>query len=154
MTPSAHQRTKGKSSSGGGAGGRGKPVDVTGTIDESEDDYQCGICAQYDPPEMDETSGGSVSVGWVGCDCDRWFHKQCTKLSRFTDRFSCRSVKMKCLRKNAAAASHKKRKRDMYPGASTQVLNQVVPPTLVDPLAGEGGDLAQTDPFDYNLILN
>ena len=27
----------------------------------------------------------------------RWFHKPCTKLMKFTEKFSCRSVKMKCL---------------------------------------------------------
>ena len=110
---------------------------------ESEEDYQCGICGQYDPPDLADRSSSSscssgVSVGWVGCDCDRWFHKQCTKLSRFTDRFSCRSVKMKCVKKikkssSSASSSAKKNggRKEATAAAATsrpQVLNQVVPP--------------------------
>ena len=27
----------------------------------------------------------------------RWFHKSCTKLMKFTEKFSCKSVRMRCL---------------------------------------------------------
>ncbi len=97
-----------KSKSGGSSRRLGKPVDVTGVIDEDADNTLCGICNAYDPPELEDgAAGGSVNVGWVGCDCDRWFHKQCTKMTRFTDRFSCRSVKMRC-NKGAKAKNSKK----------------------------------------------
>jgi len=56
-----------------------------------EEQVMCGICGSWDPP-----SNSSITTQWVGCDCDRWFHKCCTKLKRVTDKFSCRSVKMKC----------------------------------------------------------
>ena len=67
--------------------------------EEEAEEYSCGLCGEYDPPLQGSKEEGTVyTTEWVGCDCDRWFHKQCTKLSRFTDRFSCRSVKMKCIK--------------------------------------------------------
>ena len=73
---------------------------------EDEDDIVCGICLEYDPPlpSIDDLHSinnkkkklTSYTTDWVGCDCGIWYHKQCTKLSRFTASFSCRSVKKKC----------------------------------------------------------
>ena len=55
----------------------------------------CGICDQMDPPAevVDKTD---QTIEWVGCDCLRWFHKPCTKLTKFTEKFSCKSVRMRC----------------------------------------------------------
>ena len=46
---------------------------------------------------------------WVGCDCDRWYHKFCALklVKRINAKFSCRSVKMRCI----GQAPPKQRKR-------------------------------------------
>merc|ERR1712179_209730 len=65
---------------------------------DSDEEVLCGICNHYDPPLSPENATGQTyTTEWVGCDCDRWFHKPCTKMKRFSDKFSCKSVKMKCL---------------------------------------------------------
>lgn len=65
---------------------------------DTDEEVLCGICNHYDPPLSPENATGlTYTTEWVGCDCDRWFHKPCTKMKRFTDKFSCKSVKMKCL---------------------------------------------------------
>lgn len=86
-TPSAKKR---KSSS--------KIEDVTNKYNEEEDDIVCGICEGYDPPLPAENDGkkATYTTSWVGCDCGRWYHKQCTNRKRFTAAFSCKSVKRKC----------------------------------------------------------
>jgi len=74
--------------------------DVTEQYQDQDTDEEvlCGICSHWDPPVNPENiSGVTYTTEWVGCDCDRWFHKPCTKMKRFTDKFSCKSVKMKCL---------------------------------------------------------
>ena len=72
--------------------------DFTGKYaEEEEENYTCGICNQFDPPDQ---SSIVREVEWVGCDCERWFHKPCTKMKKFMKSFSCKSVKMKCLPKN------------------------------------------------------
>ena len=82
-------------------------VDVTQEYDESEDDITCGICEGWDPPlpppdTENETNANkkkkdeTYTTSWVGCDCGRWYHKQCTSRKRFTAAFSCKSVKRKC----------------------------------------------------------
>ena len=91
---------------------KGTLVDVTEQYEESEDDITCGICEGWDPPihsepdQQDQENNtkakkkdSTYNVGWVGCDCGRWYHKQCTNLKRFTAAFSCKSVKMKCQKK-------------------------------------------------------
>lgn len=85
-------------------------VDVTAAYDD-RDDIVCGICEQFDPPVSPENSGdkrkrAKYTTEWVGCDCDRWFHRLCTKLSRVSDKFSCRSVKMKCLKPGSAPSAN------------------------------------------------
>ena len=96
---------KGKSNS------KGTMVDVTEAYEESEDDITCGICQAWDPPPLSndgedqenstksKKKNSTYNVGWVGCDCGRWYHKQCTSLKRFSAAFSCKSVKMKCQKK-------------------------------------------------------
>jgi hypothetical protein len=76
-------------------------------IEKESEDIACGLCNEYDPPIVDpEAQGGShYTTEWVGCDCERWFHKQCTKLTRFTTKFSCRSVKMKCQKSGSTTRS-------------------------------------------------
>ena len=86
-------------------------VDVTEAYEESEDDITCGICQAWDPPPLSndgedqenstksKKKNSTYNVGWVGCDCGRWYHKQCTSLKRFSAAFSCKSVKMKCQKK-------------------------------------------------------
>ena len=74
-----------------------KIEDVTGKYSKEEELVTCGICELLDPP-ADPANPHSTAdtTEWVGCDCYRWFHKSCTKLTKFTEKFSCKSVKMKC----------------------------------------------------------
>ena len=78
-----------------------KLEDVTGKYPDEEENYTCGICNQFDPPlQTDEVLKlPRYTTEWVGCDCERWFHKPCTKMKKFMKSFSCKSVKMKCLSK-------------------------------------------------------
>ena len=89
-THKIHSAKKRKSSS--------KIEDVTNKYNEEEDDIVCGICEGYDPPLPSENDGkkATYTTSWVGCDCGRWYHKQCTNRKRFTAAFSCKSVKRKC----------------------------------------------------------
>jgi len=74
-----------------------KIEDVTGRYSQEEELVTCGICELLDPP-ADPNNPLSIeeTTEWVGCDCYRWFHKCCTKLTKITEKFSCKSVKMKC----------------------------------------------------------
>jgi len=74
-----------------------KIEDVTGKYSKEEELVSCGICEMMDPPvDPDNPNSTAETTEWVGCDCYRWFHKSCTKLTKFTEKFSCKSVKMKC----------------------------------------------------------
>lgn len=74
-----------------------KIEDVTGKYSKEEELVSCGICELMDPPvDPDNPKSTAETTEWVGCDCYRWFHKSCTKLTKFTEKFSCKSVKMKC----------------------------------------------------------
>ena len=74
-----------------------KIEDVTGKYSKEEELVSCGICELMDPPvDPDNPNSSAETTEWVGCDCLRWFHKSCTKLTKFTEKFSCKSVKMKC----------------------------------------------------------
>ncbi|CAB4055668.1 unnamed protein product [Lepeophtheirus salmonis] len=73
--------------------------DLTGKFDETDEDVVCGLCLQYDPPLPDDVPRSEIyNTEWVGCDCGVWYHKLCTKLSKFSTRFSCKSVKKKCVK--------------------------------------------------------
>ena len=74
-----------------------KIEDVTGRYSKEEELAKCGICEMMDPPIDPDAGTVTAETEWIGCDCFRWFHKGCTKLAKFTDKFSCKSVKMKCL---------------------------------------------------------
>ena len=79
--------------------------DFTGKYAEDEEEnYTCGICNQFDPPDQSSTT--RYTTEWVGCDCERWFHKPCTKMKKFMKSFSCKSVKMKCLPKLPVSTGH------------------------------------------------
>lgn len=82
-----------------------KLEDFTGKYAEDEEEnYTCGICNQFDPPDQSSTT--RYTTEWVGCDCGRWFHKPCTKMKKFMKSFSCKSVKMKCLPKLPVSTGH------------------------------------------------
>jgi len=75
-----------------------KIEDVTGRYSLEEELVTCGICELLDPPVDPKNPLSAVeTTEWVGCDCYRWFHKCCTKLMKITEKFSCKSVKMKCI---------------------------------------------------------
>ena len=71
-----------------------KIEDVTGKYSKEEELVTCGICELLDPPV--DPGNPQETTEWVGCDCYRWFHKSCTKLTKFTEKFSCKSVRMRC----------------------------------------------------------
>ena len=74
-----------------------KIEDVTGKYSKEEELVTCGICELLDPPvDPGNTQVAGETTEWVGCDCYRWFHKSCTKLTKFTEKFSCKSVRMRC----------------------------------------------------------
>jgi len=104
-------------------------MDVTGRVSEAGE--QCGICQSYDPP-LPPVGTSSYKTDWVGCDCGRWFHKQCTKLARFTERFSCRSVKMKCLKGKATPLKKQQpQKRSIVSNAIPKVASSLASSTFV-----------------------
>lgn len=75
-----------------------KIEDVTGRYSLEEELVTCGICELLDPPvDPNNPHFAEETTEWVGCDCYRWFHKGCTKLMKITEKFSCKSVKMKCI---------------------------------------------------------
>ena len=56
----------------------------------------CAICECFDPP-VDVFDPSHATTDWIGCDCNRWYHKHCTKLKKVDDSFSCKTVKLVCL---------------------------------------------------------
>jgi len=62
--------------------------------------WVCAICHLYDPA-TDEPGGGDDGSGdtteWIGCDCNRWYHKLCTGLAVVDETFCCAQVKLSCL---------------------------------------------------------
>ncbi len=57
--------------------------------------WVCAICKKYDPVLPPDADPSEVSnTEWVGCDCNRWFHLFCTKLSDSElEVFNCSQVK-------------------------------------------------------------
>ena len=79
-----------------------KIEDVTGKYGVEEELVTCAICNLMDPPvDPENPSSTAETTEWVGCDCYRWYHKSCTKLTKFTEKFSCKSVRKKCQEVNA-----------------------------------------------------
>lgn len=97
-----------------------KLVDVSDQYHEEDDDITCGICLGWDPPLPPTDPQGSTekkkketyTTSWVGCDCSKWYHKQCTGLKRFTSNFSCRSVKKKCQKVPSNVNSEKQQQEE------------------------------------------
>ena len=74
-----------------------KIEDVTGKYGKEEELVTCGLCDCLDPPvDPGNPHSSAETTEWVGCDCFRWFHRCCTKLTKITEKFSCKSVRMKC----------------------------------------------------------
>ena len=59
-----------------------------------KDTWVCAICECYDPPEEDSAR---PTTEWIGCDCNRWYHKHCTKLRKIDNSFCCENVNLPCL---------------------------------------------------------
>jgi len=73
----------------GRGGGKGRHQDM--------DNVVCAICNQYDPVIPGSYIRHGDTTEWIGCDCNRWFHKLCTRLKEVDDSFSCRHVHKTCL---------------------------------------------------------
>lgn len=59
--------------------------------------WVCAICHLYDPATSDTVEGSGDTTEWIGCDCNRWYHKFCTGLAVVDESFSCKDVKLECL---------------------------------------------------------
>ena len=94
-----------------------KIQDVTNQYNEEEDEIVCGICEGYDPPLPEGSTGrkATYTTSWVGCDCQAWYHKECTNLKRFTAAFSCKSVKRKCQKMPRAQEQAKPQPQQLPP---------------------------------------
>ncbi len=68
---------------------------------ENVETWVCAICGCYDPilssPLKAAIPEAGATTDWIGCDCNRWFHTQCTKLKKISDNFSCKQLKMQCI---------------------------------------------------------
>lgn len=81
-----------------GRGGTGSGRALKGLHDlENTTTWVCAICGQYDPILPGSSSRDGDTTEWIGCDCNRWFHKFCTRLKEVDDSFSCRNVHKTCL---------------------------------------------------------
>ena len=100
-------RTRGRSRAGNrpGSGGGARqsiaavPV-LTGYHDMSDvETWVCAICKCYDPPvdAGQDGEGSGDTTEWIGCDCNRWYHKLCTRLAVVDETFSCKLLKLVCL---------------------------------------------------------
>ncbi|XP_023343043.1 uncharacterized protein LOC111712616 [Eurytemora carolleeae] len=87
-------RTRGRARSRGSSTPRSKDK---GWHDlQNVDTWVCAICGQYDPVLPGGSELGSTTE-WIGCDCNRWFHKFCTQLKVVDDSFCCKLVQKTCL---------------------------------------------------------
>jgi len=65
---------------------------------EKGDNVVCDTCNGIDPPGSPNNNSQEEFVEWVGCECERWFHKKCLNLSPIElESFSCDKVKKICL---------------------------------------------------------
>ena len=69
-----------------------------------------------------------VHTEWVGCNCERWFHKACARklVKQIRASFSCKSVKMRCIGEVPAT----KRKRRPSSGQPKSTAPATVPKPL------------------------
>jgi len=91
-------KARGRSSRRARGGGAGSGRAMKGLHDmENTTTWVCAICGQYDPILPGSSSRDGDTTEWIGCDCNRWFHKFCTRLKEVDDSFSCRNVHKSCL---------------------------------------------------------
>ena len=100
-------RTRGRSRAGtrpGSGGGTRQSVPaapvLTGYHDMSNvETWVCAICKCYDPPvdAGQDGEGSGDTTEWIGCDCNRWYHKLCTRLAVVDETFSYKLLKLVCL---------------------------------------------------------
>merc|ERR1719215_2614636 len=75
----------------------GEPTSGFHDLDDVET-WVCAICQCYDPVitspiKNPQQSALLMTTEWIGCDCNRWYHKYCTKLKHIDDSFSCKQLK-------------------------------------------------------------
>ena len=71
---------------------------LTGYHDMSNvETWVCAICQCYDPVDAGQDQGSGDTTEWIGCDCNRWYHKICTRLPVVDENFNCSLVKLECL---------------------------------------------------------
>lgn len=67
-------------------------------LETDNNTWLCYICKCYDPVYNDkEIDACGDTTEWIGCDCERWYHKYCTRLTVIDDNFSCKTMNAKCL---------------------------------------------------------
>ena len=65
---------------------------------EDVETWVCAICQCYDPIITSPIKSHiPETTEWIGCDCNRWYHKYCTKLKTIDDSFSCKELNRECL---------------------------------------------------------
>lgn len=66
---------------------------------EDVETWVCAICQCYDPIITSPLKGNQMlmTTEWIGCDCNRWYHKYCTRLKHIDDSFSCKQLNRECL---------------------------------------------------------
>jgi len=89
-------KARGRSSRRGRGAGAGRALKGLHDL-ENTTTWVCAICGQYDPILPGGSSRDGDTTEWIGCDCNRWFHKFCTRLKEVDDSFSCRQVHKSCL---------------------------------------------------------
>jgi len=89
-------KARGRSSRRGRGAGVGRALKGLHDL-ENTTTWVCAICGQYDPILPGSSSRDGDTTEWIGCDCNRWFHKFCTRLKEVDDSFSCRQVHKSCL---------------------------------------------------------
>jgi len=69
---------------------------------EDVETWVCAVCQCYDPiittpVKNNKQAEAMMTTEWIGCDCNRWYHKYCTKLKHIDDSFSCKQLGRECL---------------------------------------------------------
>lgn len=80
-----------------GGKSRAKSGGVKAGGKKRNEEVVCAICNQFDPSIPSHYKLPGNKTEWIGCDCNRWFHKFCTGLKEVDDSFSCRLVHKTCL---------------------------------------------------------
>merc|ERR1711874_485554 len=69
---------------------------------EDEETWVCAVCQCYDPiitppSAKNGKQAEAMTTEWIGCDCNCWYHKYCTKPKHVDDDFSCKQLGRECL---------------------------------------------------------